>query len=45
MGSSIFLSDLENTRAPQMYKQFEEVVKSWETKALGTSELTKNFKL
>ena len=31
--------------APEIYKQFEKVVKSWEMQALSTSQQTKDFKL
>jgi hypothetical protein len=39
------LLEIEQDKAHKIYILFENVVKSWEMKALGTTELTKDFKL
>ncbi|MBU4467671.1 MAG: hypothetical protein KKC39_02860 [Candidatus Omnitrophica bacterium] len=39
------LVEIERNKVPEIYKTFENIVKSWERKALQTSELTKDFKL
>lgn len=39
------LFEIEKNKIPEIYKQFEEVVKSWEIKAFGAIRLTKDFKL
>jgi hypothetical protein len=39
------LFEIEKNKIPGMYKQFEGVVKSWEMRAVRTSQLTKDFKL
>lgn len=39
------LVEIEKSKVPEIYKLLENIVKSWEMKALQTSQLTKDFKL